>query len=57
MRVRTFNLFKSGEEGAIGYLNAQREYGEVVRQYRDALIRQRRAMLKLNTVAALRIVP
>ncbi len=57
IRDRTLNLFKSGEEGAIGYLNAQREYSEVVRQYRDALIRQRRAMLKLNTVVALRIVP
>ena len=29
--------------------NAQRDYNEVVRQYRDTLIRHRRSMLKLNT--------
>ena len=57
VRDKTFNLFKVGEEGAIGYLNAQREYSEVVRQYRDALIRQRRAALRLNSVVALRIFP
>ncbi|MBI2826495.1 MAG: TolC family protein [Planctomycetia bacterium] len=57
IRNRTLNLYKAGEEGAIGYLNAQREYSEVVRQYRDALIRQRRAALRLDTVVALRIVP
>ncbi len=57
IRDKTFNLFKAGEESTIGYLNAQREYSEVVRQYRDALIRHRRAALRLNTVVALRIVP
>ncbi|MBX9787786.1 MAG: TolC family protein [Pirellulales bacterium] len=57
IRDRTFELFKAGEEGAIGYLNAQREYSEVVRQYRDALIRHRRTALRLNTVVALRILP
>ncbi|MBX9591816.1 MAG: TolC family protein [Hyphomonadaceae bacterium] len=57
IRDRTLNLYKSGEEGTLGYLNAQREYSDVVRQYRDALIRQRRAALRINTVIALRIVP
>lgn len=56
IRNRTLNLFKSGEENVIGYINAQREYSEVVRQYRDALIRHRRAALKLNTAVALRIL-
>jgi cobalt-zinc-cadmium efflux system outer membrane protein len=55
VRNMTLNLFRSGEEGAVGYLNAQREYSEVIRQYRDALIRLRRAALNLNTVVALRI--
>lgn len=57
IRDRTFKLFRAGEEGAIGYLNAQREYSDAVRQFRDAVIRQRRAALRLNTVVALRIVP
>jgi cobalt-zinc-cadmium efflux system outer membrane protein len=57
VRDKSFSLFKAGEEGAISYLNAQREYSEVVRQYRDALVRHRRAALKLNTAVALRILP
>lgn len=56
MRDQTLKLLTTGEQGAIAYLNAQREYSEVVRQYRDSLIRQRRAALKLNTVVALRII-
>lgn len=57
IRDRTLNLYRNGEEGALGYLNAQREYSDVVRQYRDALIRQRRAALRMNTAVALRIIP
>ena len=56
MRDQTLKLLTSGDQGAIAYLNVQREYSDVVRQYRDSLIRQRRAALKLNTVVALRIV-
>lgn len=56
MRDQTLKLLTTGEQGAIAYLNAQREYSEVVRQYRDSLIRQRRAALRLNTVVALRII-
>ena len=56
MRDQTLKLLTTGEQGAIAYLNAQREYSDVVRQYRDSLIRQRRAALRLNTVVALRII-
>jgi cobalt-zinc-cadmium efflux system outer membrane protein len=56
MRDQTLKLLTRGDQGAIAYLNVQREYSDVVRQYRDSLIRQRRAALKLNTVVALRIV-
>ena len=56
MRDQTLKLLTKGEQDAIAYLNAQREYSDVVRQYRDSLIRQRRAVLKLNTVVALRII-
>jgi len=59
IRVRdsTQRLLKVGESDAISYLSAQREYVEVVRQFRDALVRERRAGLKLNTAVAMRIIP
>lgn len=53
---QTLQLFKVGQVSAVEYLNAVREYSEVVRQYRDALVKQRRADLRLNTVVALRVV-
>jgi cobalt-zinc-cadmium efflux system outer membrane protein len=46
-----------GEEDVIVYLNAQRDFNDVVRQYADALIRHRRSMLRLNTAVAQRILP
>ncbi|MFO0900531.1 MAG: TolC family protein [Pirellulales bacterium] len=49
----------SRERGQIGILEllaAEREYSEVVRRYRDSLIRARRAELRLNTAAAMRII-
>lgn len=58
-RVRdlTARLLKQGEANAVEYLNAQKDYNEVVRQYRDALIRHRRSMLKLNTAVGERLMP
>ncbi len=50
-------LFTEGQENLDAYLNAQRDFNEVIRQYRDALIRHRRAMLTLNTVIGLRVLP
>ncbi len=50
-------LFTEGQENLDAYLNAQRDFNEVVRQYRDALLRHRRAMLSLNTVIGLRLLP
>ncbi|HEV3137546.1 MAG TPA: TolC family protein, partial [Pirellulales bacterium] len=47
----------TGQTNAIDFLAAQREHNDTVRQYRDALIRHRRSMLKLNTVAGERILP
>jgi cobalt-zinc-cadmium efflux system outer membrane protein len=58
-RIRdvTASLLKQGEVSAVEYLNAQKDYNEVVRQYRDALIRHRRSMLKLNTAVGERLMP
>jgi cobalt-zinc-cadmium efflux system outer membrane protein len=50
-------LFESGEQGQVVYLNALRDYNDIVRQYRDTLVRQRRAMLRLNTAVGRRILP
>lgn len=50
-------LYAEGQENLDTYLNAQRDFNEVVRQYRDALLRHRRAMLALNTAVGLRLLP
>ena len=58
-RVRddAYRLYTQGEEEAIVYLNAQREYNEAARQYRDMLVRHRRSMLPLNTAVGQRLLP
>lgn len=50
-------LYESGQENLAFYLNAQRDYNEIVRQYRDTLVRHRRNMLNLNTVVGQRVLP
>jgi cobalt-zinc-cadmium efflux system outer membrane protein len=50
-------LYLQGEEDAIVYLNARREYNEAARQYRDMLVRHRRSMLRLNTAVGMRLLP
>jgi cobalt-zinc-cadmium efflux system outer membrane protein len=57
LRDRKFALYTQGQEDIVTYLNAQRDYNEVVRQYRDALIRHRRSMLRLNTSVGQRVLP
>jgi outer membrane protein, heavy metal efflux system len=52
-----FRRWQGGETSALEYLDAQQDYNEVVRQYRDALVRFRNAMLDLNTAVAERVVP
>jgi cobalt-zinc-cadmium efflux system outer membrane protein len=57
IRDASLNLLRQGEASALDYLNAQRDHNDVVRQYRDALIRHRRAMLRLNTAVGMRVLP
>lgn len=52
-----YELFRKGEGTVLDYLNARKDYNEAVRQYRDALIRARRAGLRLNAAVGQRIVP
>jgi cobalt-zinc-cadmium efflux system outer membrane protein len=56
-RDDALRLFSSGEQDAITFYNAQRNYNDAVRQYRDMLIRHRRSMLRLNTAVGLRLLP
>lgn len=57
VRDSVLRLYRGGEVDALAYLNAQRDYNEVVRQYRDMLVRHRRSMLDLNTTVGHRVLP
>lgn len=57
LRDDTLELFAAGEVTAVEADNSQREYNQVVRHYRDTLIRHRRSMLALNTAVARRVLP
>jgi cobalt-zinc-cadmium efflux system outer membrane protein len=54
---RANKLYEQGKLEELAFLTAERDYDQVVRQYRDTLVRHRRAMLKLNTAVGLRILP
>lgn len=58
-RVKGFakRRLDSGQTSVIQYLEAQKDYNEVVRLFRDALVRHRRSMLDLNTAVGERILP
>jgi outer membrane protein, heavy metal efflux system len=56
-RVAIQRLFETGEKSVVDYLNAQKDHNEIIRQYRDAAIRHRRSMLRLNTAVGQRILP
>jgi outer membrane protein, heavy metal efflux system len=57
LRDDTLELFVKGELTAVEADNARQEYNQVVRRYRDTLIRHRRSMLTLNTVVGRRVLP
>jgi len=52
-----YNSWKGGKTSVIEFLDAQKDFNERVRAYRDALVRHRRAMLDLNTAVGRRILP
>ena len=53
----TIVQFNEGDVDALAYLNAQRSYNDIVRQYRDTVVRHRRSMLRLNSVVGQRLLP
>jgi outer membrane protein, heavy metal efflux system len=50
-------IYDSGQSDLIGFSVAVRDYNDVVKAYRDALVRNRRAMLRINTVVGQRVMP
>jgi cobalt-zinc-cadmium efflux system outer membrane protein len=57
VRDDTHRLYRGGEVNVIVFLNAQKEYQDVVKQFLDTVVRHRRSMLALNTVLGQRIFP
>jgi cobalt-zinc-cadmium efflux system outer membrane protein len=47
----------AGEISMSEYLDVQQEFNDMVRQYRDVLVRHRRAILDLNTAVGERVLP
>lgn len=57
IRHSAAELYARGEKGLLDVLDAQRAHNEIVRQYREAVIRHRRSMLRLNTAVGRRLLP
>lgn len=57
LRDAALDDYNQGEGTLIDYALSQREYNDLVRQYRDTQVRHRRSMLALNTVVGQRIMP
>ena len=57
IRDETLRRYNQGEAALVDYLLAQRDYNEIVRQYRDTQVRHRRSMLALNTAVGIRLLP
>jgi cobalt-zinc-cadmium efflux system outer membrane protein len=57
VRDAAFRRYQGGFTSIMEYLDAQKDYNEVVKRFRDELVRHRRAMLDLNTAVGTRILP
>ena len=57
IRAEKQRLYAKGQASLEIFLNAQQDYNEVVRLYQEALLRQRRAMLRINIVLGQRLLP
>ena len=57
VRQGIIRLYEKDEKSRLDVYEAQRQHNELVRQYRDAVIAHRRAMLRLNTAVGQRVLP
>jgi cobalt-zinc-cadmium efflux system outer membrane protein len=57
LALRGADATDAENEGTIAIIEAQRAYGEIARQYLEALVRHRRSMFRLNTAVGQRVLP
>jgi cobalt-zinc-cadmium efflux system outer membrane protein len=57
VRDSAYRRLQGGEIPMSDFLDAQSDFNDMVRQYRDAMIRHRRAILDLNTAVGERVLP
>ena len=57
VRDAAFTRFKLGNSSALDYLDAQQNFNDQVKAYRDAMVRHRQAILDLNTAVGERVLP
>ena len=57
MRDAAKTLYLQGEYSVLEFLEAQLTFNDVVKQYRDSMVRHRRAILDLNTAVGERVLP
>ena len=57
VRDAAYRRWQGGESNILQFLDAQREFNERVREYRDVIVRHRRAALDLNTAVGARVLP
>jgi cobalt-zinc-cadmium efflux system outer membrane protein len=57
VRDAAYRRWQGGEVPMQDYLDAQQDFNDLVRQYRDALVRHRRGILDLNTAVGERVLP
>ena len=57
VRNGAYRRFEGGQTSALEYLAAQQDFNDVVRSYKDALVRHRQAILDLNTAVGERVMP
>ncbi|AMV36093.1 TolC family protein [Planctomyces sp. SH-PL62] len=57
VRDAAYRRWQGGETNIVEFLNAQRDFNERVRGYRDAIVRHRRDALDVNSAVGARILP
>ena len=57
LREGALARYHEGEASLGDYLEARRDFNDLLRQYRDAQVRHRRSMLTLNTAVGRRLLP
>ena len=57
VRDAAYRRWQGGPTSVLEFLDAQKDFNDRVRDYRDSLVRHRRAMLDLNTAVGTRLLP